>query len=574
MKSASSPSPFSPRFLQNKKAFSLLFPILVLCFLTGCGSSDTKPNGMGLLTDFLFKGTVEGWSGSTVDGIYWLENQAGNPNDIRYFYTAANESALGKRTAEVEVFTEHMDPDSRAGLLYGFQESTRSYYLIVAGSNGSIDMYRKDGDGFQLSQSSSIDAKPNESIHIKIEEDGQQLTILANGKTLSSIGNNSIGKGNLGVAAFGSGKFGFTNYQETPSSESVHRTIIEPENRKVAAQPTKIRQSNYIDYVDPKNGMVKFSAPFPKGWLYDKNPNDQLYLTGPNGTKVYQTSSPQFVYSDDPFARQSAQQMGGAQLAPLVPLDRFLQQQFSPYMQQRGFKLVKSYPLQEMVDVLEVFAAGMPQGLSRKQFDAMGAEWENTDGSQAFTLLTQTILLKEQFINWSVGAGELYASNSEYEKAKNDFIYGSVNTDFNPKWQIQANKELLANIMRDTQMWDERMRQSHIQHVGRMNAILARSESSSSIAKINSDILDISHAGYLKRDNMVSSGQANTVNSIGEYSVISNPNTGELYKVDAGSNNHWVNSQGVHFQTDNSNYDPRTDISISDQQWERFDVVN
>ncbi|MCH6256315.1 hypothetical protein MLD52_07130 [Puniceicoccaceae bacterium K14] len=213
------------------------FAILALCFLSGCGSRDSQPSGMGPLSDFLFEGAVDGWSGSTVDNVYWLENQASDPNDIRYFYTAANKSAFGKRTAEVEIFTEHMDPESRAGLLYGFQESTRSYYLIVAGCNGSIDMYLKDNDGFQLSQSSSVGAKPNKPIRIQIKEDGQQLTILANGKTLSSIGNNSIGKGQLGIAAFGSGKFGFTNYQETPSSDTPKRKDIIPLAAKRASYP-------------------------------------------------------------------------------------------------------------------------------------------------------------------------------------------------------------------------------------------------------------------------------------------------------------------------------------------------
>ena len=60
---------------------------------------------------------------------------------------------------------------------------------------------------------------------------------------------------------------------------------------------------------------------------------------------------------------------------------------------------------------------------------------------------------------------------------------------------------------------------------------------------------------------------------IGEQSVISNVNTGEMYKVDAGYNNYWVNGDGKYFHTDNSNYDPRMDNSISNQQWERFEVV-
>jgi hypothetical protein len=91
--------------------------------------------------------------------------------------------------------------------------------------------------------------------------------------------------------------------------------------------------------------------------------------------------------------------------------------------------------------------------------------------------------------------------------------------------------------------------------------------------KISSDILDISHAGYLKHSDMVSAGQAKTINTISGQSVITNPDTGELYKVDSGYKNYWVNADGKYFHTDNSLYDPRTDKQINNQQWERFDVV-
>ncbi len=106
-----------------------------------------------------------------------------------------------------------------------------------------------------------------------------------------------------------------------------------------------------------------------------------------------------------------------------------------------------------------------------------------------------------------------------------------------------------------------------------MNAILARGKSSSNIAKINSDILDINHAGYLKRDSMVSAGQAKTIDMLSGSSIITNPTTGEHYRVEAGANHYWVNNEGKFFNTENPLIDPRTDINISNQQWEKYEVV-
>jgi hypothetical protein len=172
-----------------------------------------------------------------------------------------------------------------------------------------------------------------------------------------------------------------------------------------------------------------------------------------------------------------------------------------------------------------------------------------------------------------VSALELYAGQAQYESARDALMYASENTEPNPRWQIAKNEELLRNIRANQQYADARTRESHIQHVGRMNAILARGEASANVAKINSDILDINHAGYLTRSNMVSAGHARTVDTIAGQSVIANPNTGEHYKVEAGSKNYWVNAEGQYFRTDNSLYDPRTDRSISNQQWQPFEVI-
>lgn len=91
-------------------------------------------------------------------------------------------------------------------------------------------------------------------------------------------------------------------------------------------------------------------------------------------------------------------------------------------------------------------------------------------------------------------------------------------------------------------MRDERMRQSQIQHIGRMNSILACSETSSNVAKTNSD--------------MVSADQAKEVNMLSGQFVISNPATGENYQVGPRPGNYWVNSNAEYFGTKNVLYDP------------------
>jgi hypothetical protein len=59
---------------------------------------------------------------------------------------------------------------------------------------------------------------------------------------------------------------------------------------------------------------------------------------------------------------------------------------------------------------------------------------------------------------------------------------------------------------------------------------------------------------------------------IGERSLIANHETGEHYKVDAGSNYYWVGNDGRYFGTDDPLYDPRTDQRVNEIDWTKFVV--
>ena len=558
---------------------SLVLAFVMLVFTTACGGRDEGPRGIGPLSEVVFTGAEDGWSGSMESGVYWLENTAGAADDIRYFYTAPVAGATGERSAGVDVLTAQMTAEGMAGLLYGYQDSPRSYYLIMISGSGEVAVFRRDEDGLNRIMSSASDATKTESVRLEVREKGNELTVLANGKSVGSLQNDSIGTGLVGIAAAGTGRFGFTNYEQSPSPPTPEAALNVPgeTSASLVKQAKSGDRVTYLEFMDPQLRIAQHRSPFPSGWRYDTNPNDKLLLTGPGGTEVYETDSGLFFYSDDPSARQAAQ-MAGRQIAPVIPLNRFLEQQFSPYMAQRGYRLVDRFPLPKIVALQELQAAAMPQGLSKRNFEALGVEWEGQDGSRAYTQLVLMLSSRPQpqgppFIAWSVSALELYAGQAQYESARDALMYASENTEPNPRWQIAKNEELLRNIRANQQYADARTRESHIQHVGRMNAILARGEASANVAKINSDILDINHAGYLTRSNMVSAGHARTVDTIAGQSVIANPNTGEHYKVEAGSKNYWVNAEGQYFRTDNSLYDPRTDRSISNQQWQPFEVI-
>ena len=175
---------------------------------------------------------------------------------------------------------------------------------------------------------------------------------------------------------------------------------------------------------------------------------------------------------------------------------------------------------------------------------------------------------------WTLQSTELEAPEAYFKDAKEAYIFGLANTQLNMQWQQAKNMELLKSIRNNNQFWENATRQSRIAHNQRMAAIESRGNTARSIGNTYSDILDISHAGYLKRNDMNNAGHSKTINMIGERSVISSMATGERYNVKAGSKYYWVNNDGAYIATDNSFYDPRIDKRINQTEWSQFQIEN
>lgn len=211
--------------------------------------------------------------------------------------------------------------------------------------------------------------------------------------------------------------------------------------------------------------------------------------------------------------------------------------------------------------------------VQRRTITVVGTEWEMRDGRRAFILLSQTISQSRNLYHWVVGSYGLIAPNNRFKYARDAITYASANIDMNPEFVIYSNNKMLAEIRRSQRRWDVATRQSREAHLQRMNAIAARGRTSASIGKTYSDILDINHSGYLKRNDMVNTGHSKSIDSIGNRSVITKSNTNEQYKVDSGSSYYWVNNNGEYIGTDNSLFDPRIQQGLNDLNWNQFEVV-
>ena len=552
-----------------------LCKLLMLYSIMLPGLALAGVSNMGPLNQVIEPGLEGAWRITANQEGVRLQNQQSS-GDLTYYYGPMQPEHFGQRTASVSVRVTNAGANALAGLLYGLDRNSGTYFLFTVGGDGMVNLHYRHANGFELRMQSSLQGSLAAPVQLKISERGREITLWANGQRVGSIEDQRLGQGALGIAAADIGNFAFSNFRvgvESASTQSSHASPARPASNASRTERSFERaQMTMHDYIDPNTGIVQRRIPLPPGWQLDSTPDDLVSLRGPNNIIVYQTDSGRFISSNDPHMLQTAR-MSGQQISPVIPLSQFIEQNFSNYMQSNGYRQTRQFQMPRVREFWERFGAAMPQGLSQKSFDAIGVEWQGNDGTKAFTILVLNVLSRPNMVTWNVAVSEVYAPAAQLEHAKQTLTYVAEKTQVNPHWQIVMNQRLIENIRKDQRIADEWIRRSQIAHAQRMNSILARGESSRQIAKINSDILDSSHASYLRRDNMVTKGHQNYTRMLSEQSLITNRSTGELYEVDAGYGHHWVSSDGLHLATENSLYDPRTDSQMNQAEWSKFEVM-
>lgn len=334
--------------------------------------------------------------------------------------------------------------------------------------------------------------------------------------------------------------------------------------------PAPAADIRYHEIRDPQSGVVQAVSPIPASWEV-RSPDSPVYMAGPDGVRLYRTETTNFAWADDPFGRESAAMMGHRVMPPL-PLDEVLAQLVEPAANAQGERLQGSYPVPEIEGFWQRFVAGMVQTGSQRQVRALGTEWTDGRGKRTFVALVQSITRQGQGLIWTLQTTSLEAPEEAFAEARAAYLYAVGNTRINPDWQQMANGQLVGQLRQNQAFHEDMMARSRAAHQQRMAAIQQAGRTARQVGDTYSEILDISHAGFLNRDSIQSGGHAATVDAIGEWSVIGNHETGEHYKVEAGSKYYWVGHDGRYFGTDDALYDPRTDRRVNDVEWTKFVV--
>lgn len=551
---------------------------LNFCLLAACAalvlacSDEPATAGMGPLTPVIQESDDGGWRVRNAEGAITLTNTT-EPGAIRYYYVNADAAEEGRREVAVDVTLLHSEAGSQAGLLYGFQENPKSYFLFTVRGDGMASLHAMDSSGFHEKTAFSLSTSVTETVTLGIVERGNEIALLVNGEEKASLGNDRLGRGAVGIVAGHLGSYRFDNFAIQPgrgaTGQAVHSRPNMPEasngvqataetNNNRTGQPAPIK---YFVTMDAKTGMPSSRIPLPADWTQLSN-NREFTYEGPNNIRVSATSGATFQFTNNPDMAQMFQ-MQGTNNQPPMSIEAITQRFFMPIAQQTGRTLTRTYELPQLArkslsDSSQYYSA-MPQQLDAKSY---ALEWTDKQGMSYVSVVNINIAYSQPSSYWILMSQYLEAPHEHFPAARDALINGLINAQTNPQWLALRNQQ-------DRQ----RSAISSRQHAARMNSLRAAGNAAADTGRIYSEISDINHQGYMNRDQMNSAGHQRTVNAIGERTVIANPETGERYNVQSGSNQYWVNQNDRYLGSDNPNYDPRLDPSMNQQEWIEYEEV-
>lgn len=555
----------------NLYLLAICTPLLLAC------SDEPASAGMGPLTPVIQEMSDDAWSVRKDNGTVVMTNQ-GEPGAIRYFYVQPGAGEEGNREISVDVSLLESAPESLAGLLYGYQENPKSYYLFTVRGDGLVSLHAMDNGNFQERMAFSLGAPITAKTTLTIRERGSEIGLLVNGVEKSSLGNNRLGRGAVGIVASHLGSYQFDNFavrldgkntaiaaSSEPSASAAPGRFAATSNQTIrstpAAQNAQQAQTKYFYSPDPSSGMSSGRIPLPSNWTQLKN-NKEFLFEGPNRVRVSTTGGGTFQFTNDRDMAQIFQSQGTTNQPPMS-IEEITQKFYMPVAKQTGRQLVKTYELPELArksleQVSQVYSS-MPQQLEAKSY---ALEWKDDKGMSYVSIVNINIARSHPSSYWMLMSQYLEAPHEHFPAARDALLKGLTNAETNPEW-------LARNNQRD----EQRARVSNRQHIGRMDDIRRAGDAALQVGKTYSEISDSSHQGYMERNRIRDAGHERTINAIGDRTIIANPDTGQRYNVESGSDQYWVDPNEGYFGSDNPNYDPRTDQNMNQRDWVQYREV-
>ncbi|MEM6640675.1 MAG: hypothetical protein AAF610_12340 [Pseudomonadota bacterium] len=247
---------------------------LVILAVAGLCLIGEANAGMGPLADVLAPEEDATWRIAPA-GDGWRFTNAQDDGAIRYYYLNEKPGEGGKRAISVDVQVRG-GPDSLAGLLYGFQNQPRSYYLFTLAGDRTVHVHHFNDGRFEQKMQFGLDGL-NGPVTLAIQEYGQDIALLVNGKERSRLGNNSMGRGGVGVVAVHTGNYLFSNFRKSVRSAAagVQNNRVPPPNpvqrdaavaRSNLSSTLRFKRAELRDDQHPAGAETLLSTLIPADW--------------------------------------------------------------------------------------------------------------------------------------------------------------------------------------------------------------------------------------------------------------------------------------------------------------------
>lgn len=308
-------------------------------------------------------------------------------------------------------------------------------------------------------------------------------------------------------------------------------------------------------------GMIFGVMPIPNTWNVVNNTKDNIMFEDPNGTKVYGERYNRFYYSNNPQQNYYSEQ-NGSQIKPPKDLNSVIHEDLKPFLASKGINYIGQFPLPQLAQADQQLDNALFKSVPEdKKFSCIVTEWEDNNGNKSLGVLRYFTNYYTSLggMDWGYTLNAMEAPKSVYEEAKKDYINALLNLQVNPNW-----------LQRNNQYYAQQSQQSSAQHQQRMAAIRSQGQAAINTGNTYSSILDSNHDSWKRRNAITDAGHSNSVNAIWDRNTM-NDQSGNTYQVEGYYNNVWKGNDDYYIGTDNVNWNPNTDNSTNQINWEQLE---
>jgi len=305
-----------------------------------------------------------------------------------------------------------------------------------------------------------------------------------------------------------------------------------------------------------QNGAVAAIMPLPGSWQISATGA----LTGPNGIKVTEFPGKTFMVNYNQ-SLQYAYQQGGQQMRSMPGIEQLIQEDFVPVAANNGLEFVKYYEIPEISQMDKWYSDQLYKAMpSRSEVLAYGTEWKTKDGNPYFLLIHLNVSTSDDMQYWYYRSSGLEAEPAHFETARKQYVFALSNMRYNIQPIIVYNEQEAQRVGRSWAAHNQRMAQNQANFEAQQRAHVNRSNA------INDAIM----SGWRERNAASDRNQERTIDGIYERANVVDPTTGQGYKVAAGANQYWMNSNGEYIGTQLQGYDPNLDKNMNEQKWQEL----